>query len=931
MIRFVLYSEKMGTYSVPDEETPIGWEGLKIILARHPKYHGIFPEISLKLKWFGRPRDILKQAYDNFGVEAEVFCEIVLYDNLGIVDTYRGQIDFRDIVFTERFAECNIKQWDCLQLFLDRTNIKVNLYDEPCFSELTYDKTAYRTRYKFAPYWISFPERKITGVTSWELAGCPIDSPCDNLSKKAKQVVYNKFQLGGGLGCALVISEDPQNSSMHNHCNNTDNPENNDGAKSQFVNANGDHIYYIVNGVKLKKINDDIDLLNDGFSPQNSEFSTVLQYHRNCGNEVENSPFPESQWSIQKYNNGRFEDCFCCPDINGDTPCSDIEIDLDIELNSSIFYDIVSGYVEWVTVTPELVLHVGNSIIVLDSLPQFVDTGPNCYTGIGQWYFNQCGIPGSMSYKGTVKVPGCALVGSNGEFAIYARYRLGFKAAAATLNTSNLSIGVKTYWIKNSGVLRANDCIKKFKRVGETSHPVYMIHEAFSRVVEHYTNNCLRVKSELYRRPNSMEWADNCLIQNSAIRPYTTYIPGKNPALDECGKPKEEQERQQYYNDYCVIATTNCDCSDPKPFPICNQTFNPQPYQTPQGGKTYEEAFIVITSGISLRDYGRECYVSFDDLFEAMNAIHCIGVGYLEFDPHNLVIEHASYFYNPQPVVYLEDVDPYTSEWTEIVKMDEHYNKLRIGYKRWLQDEINTIDEFNTEREYTIPVKNVDNNLEKLCPFVASGYSIEYQRRQRYSVDSSYDSEIFIICVGRSVDPNNKANLFNTNTPQVPSHMYRAEIGVSNPSGLLDPETVYNFRISPYAMARYWIPIAAQTIWHKILTTGQPLEFNSGKANVEVCGEPPINLDPNVVPFKVTGFRCENNNVPIYVKELFKKPARVELKYPLTLRQFKQIKSAPYNAIVINKQLFFVDRIEFSFVEESKLTLIPYYTNYIKP
>jgi len=919
-----LYSEKFGYYFVPDEEEPLGWDSLKIILRRHDKFHGIFPEVSLKLKWFCGAYNYIVQAYEDSSIEAivKIYVFHTCEDKKSII--YEGLLDFRDLVFTERFAECNIKQNDCTQLFLDRIAIPVNIYDEPCFTELTYDKTAYRTRYKFAPYWIAFPEKSIYAKVEWKIKGCTYDAtdPCEI---GVKQTVRNKFQLNGGLGCSLLIAVNPADSTTYLICGNTDLPENNDNGQSQFYNG-VDYIYYIINGAQLEKVIDDLQFLNNSFIPQNALFwdgvnyivnPTTLQYKRDCGNNI---LLGESQWDETSQYNGQIGDCACCPDVGG-VPCGDYVFNLDIAANMYVFTDIVEGVIEWFQYEHELVMQIGNAEYILATSGRVEENNScNGWDDEEDFVSKCCGSPACLSFNGEITVPACD-VPANSYFRIFTRTAIGFKAGGSVFGNSNLSLNVQTMWLKNEGTLLVKDCIEDLPRVGETSHPVYMVHEAFSRIVEHYTNNCLRVKSNLFARPNSMEWGDNCVIQNTAVRygaPY--YTLGGPMILDDCGNLVDTEIQ----NFECGYAINDCDCDNPAGFPACNETFDIAPYQVNTLANYYfDEAFTTITSGISLRDFGTQCNVSFEELFDAMNALYCIGVGYSEQDADNLLIERIDYFYNPEAILDFGNIDLYQSKFKTTVKMDEYFNKFKIGYNSWLQDEVNTIDEFNTVREYTIPIKNTENAKEYICNFIASGYSIEWQRRQRYTVDSNLDSEKFIICVGRSLNVNNTTNITlpDGSSVTVPHHIYRAEQGVNFSSNIIDPETIYNWRISPYAMARHWAPVFSPVIWHKLDNTPEPLEFATGEANFIACGEAVSNNDATVQPAIQITQHCEDENIP-HNNEYFSQPEEIEFNYPLSVDQFQLLRTKPYNAIIVNKKPYFIKEIEYSFTGESKLVLI---------
>ena len=739
-----------------------------------------------------------------------------------------------------------------------------------------------------------------------------------------KQGVTNKFQLNGGLGCSLLIAIDPADSTTYLICGNTDLPENNDNDQSQFFDGTN-YLYYIINGAKLEKIVDDINFLNVNYTPQNSVFydgvnyitNTTLQYKRDCGNSI---VLGETQWDENAEYNGKIGDCACCPEING-VPCGDYVFNVDIAANMYVFTDIVEGVIEWFQYEHELVLQFGNAEYILATSGRVTESNScNGWDDEEDFVSKCCGIPACLSFTGEIAIPACD-VPANSKFRIFTRTKIGFKAGGSIFGNSNLSLNARTLWIKNEGNLRIKDCIPELPRVGETSHPVYMLHEAFSRIVEHYTNNCLRVKSNLFARPNSMEWGDNCYIQNSAVRygaPY--YTPGGPTIIDDCGNVTDTE-----FTDFtCAYALNECDCNNPAGFPTCNETFDIAPYQQNTLADHYfDEAFTTITSGISLRDFGTQCNVSFEELFDAINAIYCIGVGYSEQDADNLQIERIDYFYNPEPILDFGNIDLYQSKFTTKVNMEDYFNKFTIGYNSWLQDEVNTIDEFNTKREYSLQIKNTENAREYVCNFIASGYSIEWQRRQRYTVDSNLDNEMFIVCVGRSINVNNTTTITlpDATTVTIPHHIYRAEVGVNFASNIIDPESIYNWRISPFAMARHWSPVFAPVVWHKLDNTPEPLQFVAGEANFLACGEAVNNNDASVQSAIPITQHCENDNV-IHNDEYFSQPEEIEFNYPLSVEQFKLLKLKPYNAILINKKPYFLKQIEYSFTSESKITLI---------
>ena len=158
---FELTSPVLGKLTIPPDDEPIGWDDFEYMLRRDDNFHGIFPEVSSVLKFISTGRTFLKTCYDAFGIDAEVYLRVYfgcdpIAESLFTV----GKLDFSSIQFTYLTAECDIISANCVDLFLKRVDAPMNLHDEPCYSELTYDKTDLRTRYVFCPYRVKFKEKR---------------------------------------------------------------------------------------------------------------------------------------------------------------------------------------------------------------------------------------------------------------------------------------------------------------------------------------------------------------------------------------------------------------------------------------------------------------------------------------------------------------------------------------------------------------------------------------------------------------------------------------------------------------------------------------------------------------------------------------------------------------------------------------------------
>lgn len=1061
-IRIYLINEVYGTHLIPDKDEPMGWENIDITYRRDDRFHGVFPAITAPLKWLCSGYVFIKNCYQQFGIDADIQVYIQGVCDNKTYEVFNGKLDLSTAVFTTEFVECEIKPYNCLDIFLNRLDIPVNLYDEPCFTELTYDKTAYRYRYLHAPYRVEFVEKQILAKVEWTMG---YDAPVE---------VENKFSIDSDSG-KLVISIDPQDPAYIAYCGNTDPALNGTyPIYSQFTNSSGDAIYKIVNGVPAQASIDDINFINSGFFPQTG----AEQYHRNSSNLF----LPEQPWDPLTQYNGSIGVCSCCGSANPNVKCEDYVFYVDVAADMNVCLDIQEGEFNFFAYQHELVFQFGDYEQILQINPVVVETNgcvpwddtDDCSTSS-----SSCtGSPACLFFTGQVVVPACD-VPNEGKFRIITRTTVGFKGGGVLLNGADCSVVVQTSWLKNNGRLETVDCIPDAQRVGTTFPNCFAVHESFSRIAEYYTNNCLKVKSSYFGRPNSMTGADNeeyqcptecgcceskydltpdawnavaiishvppalpdppavdnvvvdplivgsfssngcSLVENEGCLEFTvpgvydividlaldvdmlvgwtnadtaigsaqidvdlqigtsvySYLsetivsPVMLPACDtdsvsstNAGSPISVQviitqdDIDAGDNKICATArlqanagtilscdanpadlqseailgilaganiyVTNAECESAGDKPgydpdIPCVTFDPAPYQVAEKNTTCA-AWTVISSGLNIREFGTACYTTFNELFDAMNAIYNIGVGYSDADPDNLYVEYYEYFYQENVIIELGEVDTYQAKEQISIATDYYFNLYNGGYTEWLQDIVSTIDEFNTSRAYKLPIKNTESQFERICRYNASGYSIEWQRRQIYTTDSSYDSDIFVICVGRSTDIMNEGTMYQPPLAPllIPNHMYRVETGVSFAMELIDPESVYNWRIRPLAMALYHANQLSMPLW--ALDSAAEIDFQKGETNYICSGD---DIQSGFCSSPASG--KENQNIvkqeagiyPIF-------PEYVKLVYPLTVSQFHLIRNNPYSQIAYNGERYWLKELKFRPSENSELTLI---------
>ncbi|MDF2381327.1 hypothetical protein JMG10_07615 [Nostoc ellipsosporum NOK] len=311
-----------------------------------------------------------------------------------------------------------------------------------------------------------------------------------------------------------------------------------------------------------------------------------------------------------------------------------------------------------------------------------------------------------------------------------------------------------------------------------------------------------------------------------------------------------------------------------------------QPYAVPADGCG---ALEVITDGIRLRNQENRLpdspslfSVSLQDMFNGLNPIHNIGMG-VEPDParpgfNRLRVESWKHFYNTNVTLSCTDVNKITRKLNE----KDVFSTFTFGYEKWEAEEYTGLDEFLTKRSYRTTLSEIKNDLPKLSKFIASGYALEITRRKgdNNSKDWRYDKDTFIICCKR----NNGGDLV-------------VELGnVLSPQNIIDPETLYNYRISPIRNAMRWLNHVL--VSYRQFNPDAKLIFTDGDANYYASGRmqsPKCRLEAGVI--------VENGtlDLTLYAEpgkaQPFLAAERVNFDYPMTSQEYKLIESNPYGLI----------------------------------
>lgn len=372
------------------------------------------------------------------------------------------------------------------------------------------------------------------------------------------------------------------------------------------------------------------------------------------------------------------------------------------------------------------------------------------------------------------------------------------------------------------------------------------------------------------------------------------------------------------------------------------------PYSFPSAGCA---AVRALTTGLHIRRAkmadGTEpkLFFSMQDLFNHLSATDNIGIGY---EANRIRIEPWYFFYKNNIIHTCKNID----EVSKKIKESENISLLRIGYDKWETEDFNGQDEILTKREFRTQITQTQNSLDKLSKVIASGYAIETTRRKgTEDKDWRFDNDVFVICLRNKIFATGAEFINFSSTIFVPfNHFYQVgfqsrtititgsasndgtytvtgvstflnslviqvsatlvnETGaniviedisghyavevesIDSPSNLVDPQTVYNYRISPIRMAMKWFKTIAA--FCKKITNNDKLIFSKGEGNFVASGQlknecvleaAAIAENANI---SIPSFSDVDDAMPIDYTE------RVEFKYPLSQQEFLAINSSP--------------------------------------
>lgn len=308
-----------------------------------------------------------------------------------------------------------------------------------------------------------------------------------------------------------------------------------------------------------------------------------------------------------------------------------------------------------------------------------------------------------------------------------------------------------------------------------------------------------------------------------------------------------------------------------------------QPYSAGADGCGSLEA---ITTGLLIRQQlisgnAPQLNISFKELFTGLNCIHNIGMG-LEDDTYGggrekiVRVEPVEYFYDKTNTILTCDN---VFSITKSAIPNRMYSRIEAGYAKYESEDITGIDEFLSKREYRTEWKQTRNTDSKVCNFIASGYALEVTRRKGHLTTSDWrlDNDKFIICMKRYL-----------------GDIVVEQGQISGAVNIVDPNTVYNFAISPIRNAMRWLKTWFAGVKNPYLAK---LIFADGTGNYFAGGQYTqacSNDDQVIIENEALESAMLANPdmvVPIW------NPEQVQFDYPMSMADYNAIKNTPYGVV----------------------------------
>ena len=292
-----------------------------------------------------------------------------------------------------------------------------------------------------------------------------------------------------------------------------------------------------------------------------------------------------------------------------------------------------------------------------------------------------------------------------------------------------------------------------------------------------------------------------------------------------------------------------------------------------------------LTSGLKIRRAVEDkFFASLKELIEGLNAIDNIGYDIIPDSIGSIMrIEGLDFWYQDREILRHDGVPKGSTD----VEENKHYSRIDVGYKKWEVRDIKGLDEFNSNRQYATSIDTINQPLDITSNLIAGSYPIEVTRQQSFAdsggADTSYDNDIFIICMQRSTYPY--------------SYLYVEQGNITSPENIFSPSTIYNYRISPIRnLMRWYKTISAGSA--QLSNAVNQLFFSSGTGNLIAKG---LMTDTTCRKEKVAISENDNIFVTQFIDDYTPlwKPELLTYDYPMSIAEYRAIKDNPYGYVSV--------------------------------
>lgn len=191
---------------------------------------------------------------------------------------------------------------------------------------------------------------------------------------------------------------------------------------------------------------------------------------------------------------------------------------------------------------------------------------------------------------------------------------------------------------------------------------------------------------------------------------------------------------------------------------------------------------------------------SFKDAFDSYNTAYCLGLGIESIGyGEKIIIEDKRYFWNPNVTIRLGSYDENgVFEYDQVNNVERYlddkryFSSINIGSEKGGDyEEVMGLQETNTKSNFITEIEAIENTYEMLSKYRFDPYGQEGERRR--GVETHPDSD-------RSADLDIWMNDVKPGPTDVLLLKKWSDVLVSEPIGMFDPDSSYNFIYSPLQM-----------------------------------------------------------------------------------------------------------------------------------